>query len=110
MADDENKLDKKMSTARIVKPRAPKTVSGKRLFGKTPEPLKVSLSVAVRFGEAEDDRVVLMDDRELVMVGSVFRYRDKISKFMVTGLLRAAMLQPKVATALFPKLMRRAKK
>ena len=68
------------------------------------EPLKLNLSVAVRFGEEDDDRVVLMDDREVKMVGSIFRYRDKIARFMVTGLFRAAMLQPRVAAKLFPKI------
>ena len=76
----------------------------RRKLGEEREPLQVNLSVAVRFGEEEDDRVVLMEDREIKMVGSIFRYRDKISKFMVTGLFRAAMLQPKVAAKLFPKL------
>ncbi|MGJ8671111.1 MAG: hypothetical protein ACSHXK_16630 [Oceanococcus sp.] len=76
----------------------------RRKLGEEREPLQVNLSVAVRFGNDEDDRVVLVDEREIKMVGSIFRYRDRIAKFMVTGLLRAAMLQPKVAAKLFPKL------
>ncbi len=68
------------------------------------EPLNLRLTVAVRFGEEDDDRVVLLDDREVAMVGSIFRYRDRIARFMVTGLFRAAMLQPKVAARLLPGL------
>ena len=41
------------------------------------------------------------------MVGSIFRYRDKMAKFLVAGLLKAAMLQPKVAAKIFPKVARR---
>ena len=49
------------------------------------EPLKVNLTVAVRFGEDDEDRVVLLDDREVHMIGSIFRYRDKIARYTVTG-------------------------
>ena len=76
-------------------------------FRREVEPLQVNLSVAVRFGEDEDERVVLMDDQELRMVGSIFRYRDKIARYLVSALAKAAMLQPKVAAKLFPKLSRR---
>ncbi len=82
----------------------------RRRLRQAPEPLQVNLSVAVRFGDEEHDRVVLMDQREIKMVGSIFRYRDKIAKFMVTGLFKAAMLQPKVAAKLFPKLSARSKR
>ncbi|RZO85988.1 MAG: hypothetical protein EVA65_03370 [Oceanococcus sp.] len=74
------------------------------------EPLKVNLTVAVRFGEDDEDRVVLLDDREVHMIGSIFRYRDKIARYTVTGLFRAAMLQPKVAAKLVPALRTRRKK
>lgn len=60
------------------------------------------MTVVVRFGEEEEDRVVLMENRRLSMVGSIFRYRDRIARFMVTGLLRAAMLQPRVARKVLP--------
>lgn len=68
------------------------------------DPLQLRLSVSVRFGDAPDEKVVLMDDRDIQMVGSVFRYRDKMARFMVTGLLRAAMLQPKLAARILPGL------
>lgn len=80
------------------------TARRSRRRSKEQEPLQVNLTVTVRFGDDEDERVVLMDDREIKMVGSVFRYRDRISKFMVAGLFRAAMLQPKVAAKLLPRL------
>ncbi len=76
----------------------------KRSERRSKEPLAVKLTVAVRFGEEEEDRVVLIDDREIQMVGSIFRYRDKIAQFMVTGLLKAAMLQPRLASKLMPGL------
>ncbi len=68
------------------------------------EPLSVSLTVAVRFGEEPEDRVVLLDDREVLMVGSIFRYRDKIARFVVTGLLRVALMQPRLAARILPGL------
>ncbi len=82
----------------------------KRRFRRKTEPLKVNLTVAVRFGEEEEDRVVLLDDREVVMIGSIFRYRDKIARYTVTGFFRAAMLQPKVAAKLVPALRTRRRK
>lgn len=84
--------------------------SSKRRSRREPDPLKLKLTVAVRFGEEEEDRVVLVDDREVFMFGSIFRYRDLIARYTVTGLFRAAMLQPKVAAKLFPTLRPRRKK
>lgn len=84
--------------------RKPDAENGVKRSRREHEPLQVNLSVAVRFGEEEDERVVLMDEQEMRMVGSIFRYRDKIARFMVSGLLKAAMLQPKVAAIIFPKL------
>lgn len=81
-----------------------------RRLRRKPEPLKVNLTVTVRFGDEEEDQVVLLDDREVVMIGSIFRYRDKIARYTVTGLFRAAMLQPKVASKLVPTLRARRKK
>ena len=90
-----------MSTQKEPEKKAPPS-----LFKRKPkEPLKVHLSVAVRFGDEEDERVVLMDNREVRMVGSIFRYRDKMARFMVTGLFKAAMLQPKVAAKIFPRFV-----
>ncbi len=82
----------------------PDSAAARRRRRRKTEPLHLRLTVAVRFGEEEDDRVVLLDDREITMVGSIFRYRDRIARFMVTGLFRAAMLQPKVAARLLPGL------
>lgn len=88
----------------MPKPAAKKTVSTRR---RKKDPLNLKLTVAVRFGEEEEDRVVLLDDREVVMVGSIFRYRDKMARFLVTGLLRAALLQPRVAAKILPGLKSR---
>lgn len=84
--------------------------TSKRRSRRQAEPLKLKLTVAVRFGEEDEDRVVLVDDREVAMFGSIFRYRDLIARYTVTGLFRAAMLQPKVAAKLFPALRTRRKK
>ncbi len=84
--------------------------NAKRRSRRQAEPLKLKLTVAVRFGEDEEDRVVLVDDREVFMFDSIFRYRDLIARYTVTGLFRAAMLQPKVAAKLFPTLRARRKK
>ncbi len=83
---------------------APRRRTARTRHKREEDPLDLRLTVAVRFGEEEDDRVVLLDDREIAMVGSIFRYRDRIARFMVTGLFRAAMLQPKVAARLLPGL------
>lgn len=85
----------------MATPTRRKTVSSRR---REKEPLNLKLTVAVRFGEEEEDRVVLVDDREIVMIGSIFRYRDKIARFLVGGLLKAAMLQPRVAAKVLPGL------
>lgn len=65
-------------------------------------PLELDLTVVVRFGDEPEDKVVLVQERQLKMLGSVFIYRDKIARFLATGLLRAAMLQPRIARKVLP--------
>ena len=71
---------------------------------KAREPVDVRLTVAVNFGDTPEEQVVVIDDRRLLMVDSVFRYRDRIARFTTLTLVRAAMLQPKVASRLLPGL------
>ncbi len=74
------------------------------------DPLDVHLTVVVNFGDEPDEKIILIDDREIKMIGSVFRYRDKVTRFMTLSLLKAAMLQPKVAKKLLPGLSLLARK
>lgn len=67
-------------------------------------PLRVQLTVCVAFGPEEEDRVTVIDDREVWMVGSIFAYRDRIAKMAMSTLIRAALLQPKVAAKIMPGL------
>lgn len=65
-------------------------------------PLEVRVSLAFRFGEETDDRVLMLDDRPIPMVGSVFHYRDRIARSFAMLLLRAGVSQPKVLAELLP--------
>jgi hypothetical protein len=64
----------------------------------------MQLTVCVAFGPDEEDRVTVIDDREVWMVGSIFAYRDRIAKLAMGTLIRAALLQPKVAAKIMPGL------
>jgi hypothetical protein len=67
-------------------------------------PLEVRLSLKVRFGEEPDESVVLMQDRRVPMVNSVFENRDRILRSFTLLLLRASMSQPKVMREVIPAL------
>lgn len=67
-------------------------------------PLEVRLTVAVAFGPEDEDRIVVIDNRKIWMVGSVFQYRDRIAKLAMATLIRAALMQPKVAARIMPGL------
>lgn len=73
------------------------------------EPLEVELTVAFRFGEEPGDRVVMIDNRKVPMVGSVFESRDSIVRNFTRLLIKAGMTQPRVLQELLPavKLLRR---
>lgn len=66
------------------------------------EPLDVKLTVAFRFGDEPDDRVTVMNDRSIPLVGTVFESRDRILRGFSRLLFKAAAQQPKVASELVP--------
>ena len=73
-----------------------------------PEPLEVQLTVAFQYGKAKDDRVLMLDEQNVPMVGSVFANRNRIIRGFLSLLLKASVAQPKVVRELIPplKLMR----
>lgn len=73
------------------------------------EPLEVELTVAFRFGDEPGDRVVMIDNRKVPMVGSVFDSRDAILRGFAKLLIKAGMTQPKVLQEVLPamKILRR---
>lgn len=75
----------------------------------TDEPLEVQLTVAFRFGEVPEDRVVMIDNRRIPMVNTVFDSRDAIVRGFAKLLLKAGLSQPKVLREVVPalKLLRR---
>ena len=70
--------------------------------GKTP--IDVRLTVSVRFGDEADDRVTVMNDRRVPLVGSIFDSRDALLRGLSRVLLQAAAAQPRVAAELLPLL------
>lgn len=75
------------------------------------EPLEVDLTVAFRFGDEPGDKVTMIDNRRVPMVGSVFEQRDSLVRGFVKLLLRAGLTQPKVLSEVVPafKLLQRNK-
>lgn len=71
---------------------------------KDEEPLEVQLTVAFRFGEDPGDRVVMIDNRSIPMVDTVFESRDTIVRNFAKLLVRAGLTQPKVLQELLPAL------
>lgn len=68
------------------------------------EPLEVRLSLKVKFGSEPGESVVLMTDRRVPMVDSVFQNRDRILRGFTMLLLKASLAQPKVVREVFPAL------
>lgn len=66
------------------------------------EPLDVQVSLTFRFGEEEGDKVTMLDERSIPMVGSVFQYRDRIARSFALLMLRAGISQPKVIAEILP--------
>lgn len=62
------------------------------------------MTVIVNTGDAPEDHITLMRDRELKLVGSVFQYRDRIQRFLIHGLLRVATTSPAAYKELVPDL------
>jgi hypothetical protein len=76
----------------------------RRRRGEPEEPLEIQLTVAFRFGDEPNDRVVVIDDRRIPMVDNVFDRRDAIVRNFVRLLLKASVSQPKVLQELVPAL------
>ncbi|HEX4873080.1 MAG TPA: hypothetical protein VFV27_12275 [Nevskiaceae bacterium] len=68
------------------------------------EPLDVHLSLSFRFGEEPDDRIQVMNNRRVPLVGSVFERRDAILRAFTRLLVQASVRSPKVARELLPGL------
>lgn len=66
------------------------------------EPVEVRLSLGFRFGEEEGDKVSMLENRSIPMVGSVFQYRDRIIRNFAMLMLRAGVSQPKVVAEILP--------
>lgn len=76
------------------------------------EPLDVELTVAFRFGDAPEDKVTVIENRHVPMVGSVFESRDALVRGFVRLLLKAGLTQPKVLSEVIPavKLLQRRRR
>lgn len=76
------------------------------------EPLDVDLTVAFRFGDEPGDKVTVIDNKRVPMVGSVFDSRDVLVRGFVKMLLKAGLTQPKVLSEVLPavRLLTRRKK
>ena len=66
------------------------------------EPLDVQVTLAFRFGEEEGDKVTMLNERSIPMVGNVFQYRDRIARSFALLMLRAGVSQPKVVAEILP--------
>lgn len=68
---------------------------------RNPERLDIRMTFTVRYGEDAEDEMVVMHERPMRIVGSVFHYRDRILHTLAATLFRVAALQPKVAKRVF---------
>lgn len=66
------------------------------------EPLDISLSVSFRFGDEPDDRLTVMDQRSIPMVGTIFDKRDAVMKGFAKLFIKAASMRPSVAAEFVP--------
>ncbi|MGQ0501390.1 MAG: hypothetical protein ACT4P0_02090 [Panacagrimonas sp.] len=75
-------------------------------------PLAVDLTVTFRFGDEPKDKVTVINNRRVPMVGSVFDSRDTVIRGFVRLLFKAAVMQPKVVSELLPaiRMLRRRRR
>ena len=71
---------------------------------KTREPLDVRLSFVVRTGDEPEDTLTVLDEKEILMADSVFKYRDKAQRFLALTLVRVAATNKKVMQEIVPAL------
>lgn len=82
----------KPANAKPKRPRRPKT------------PMELQLTVSFRFGDEPNDRITVLDNRRVPLVGSIFDSRDAIVRGFLRMVMKAAAMQPKVARELLPAL------
>lgn len=70
------------------------------------EPLDIELTVRFNFGDRPHERVTVIDQRRVPMVGGLIANRDRILRGFLRLLLRAASQQPNVARELLVPLRR----
>ncbi|MFA5938768.1 MAG: hypothetical protein WC809_05380 [Sinimarinibacterium sp.] len=73
---------------------------GKRL--RKGDPLEVELTVSFRFGDEPGDRVTPIRERNVPMVDSVFKSRDRIIRSFVKLLVKTGLSSPKVVGHIVP--------
>ena len=57
------------------------------------EPLDVELTLSFRFGDEADDKITMIDNRRIPMVGSVFEKRDLLIRNFVKLMVKAGVSQ-----------------
>jgi hypothetical protein len=95
----ESELGAQAKSNRIV-------AQGRRRRRSAKEPLEIRLSVRFVFGPQPEDTVVMIDDRAIPMVGSVFQARDAIAQAFALLLVKASVSSPHVLREIFPLLRR----
>lgn len=70
------------------------------------QPLRIELSLAVNVGDEPEDRVTILNEREIPMVDSVFRYRDRITRFGIGMVWRVVARSPAAYREIVPSLFR----
>jgi hypothetical protein len=60
------------------------------------KPVDIRLTMRVKFGQAPEDTVVVVDNRRLKLVGSAFQYRDRAINYFVYQVLRAGSRKPRI--------------
>ncbi|MDT0616963.1 hypothetical protein RM531_00605 [Salinisphaera sp. P385] len=78
--------------------------SGERR-GRRRKPLRVEVSLVVRTGPEPEDRLTILDDAPVPMVGSVFEYRNRIVRFFAATLVQVAMRSPAFYREIAPGLL-----
>lgn len=76
----------------------------KRLRRKPADPLEVNLTLSFNYGDKPEDRVTVLDDKKIPLVGSVFASRDRIVRAFTKLLVKSGLSQPKVVDELLPVL------
>lgn len=72
--------------------------------GRRREPLEIELNLVVKTGDDPEDCVTILNQRTVPMIGSIFKYRDRITRFSLRMVWQVVAKSPAAYREVVPGL------